>query len=55
MREIIIAKIKELINWRNENYSWMENFVPEEFPDFEKETDKALFEIYENIPKGPCG
>lgn len=55
MRELVIESIKRRIDWRNESNSWKEDFIPEKYPDFEKENDESIFELYENIPKGPCG
>lgn len=55
MRDLIIARIKQRIDWRNEQFSWNENYIPEKYPDFDRESDEALLSIYENIPGGPCG
>ena len=55
MRELIIAKIKQRIDWRNEQFSWKEDFVTEKYPDFNEKSDEELLSIYEDIPRGPIG
>ena len=55
MREIVVKKIKQVIDWQNECDSWKEDYVSKKYPDFEKESDESLFEIYDNMFRGPCG
>lgn len=55
LRELIIEKIKQDIDWRNESFSYDGKYVPEKYPNFDKESDEALLDIYEKIPRGPIG
>lgn len=55
MRELVIDAIKKNIDWVNQSNSWRDNYTPKEYPDFEVESDEALFKIYDNAFKGPCG
>jgi hypothetical protein len=55
MRELVIEKIKKNIDCKNERLSWQENFVPEKYPDFDKESDESLVERFDNLFRGPIG
>ena len=54
LRNMLIDRIKEKIDWHNSSFSWHESFVPMKYPDFDKMDDKTLLDTFENVtPQGP--
>ena len=58
LRELLIARYREIINRKNDFNAWDKKHQPEQCPDFNKIGNEELLEKFEDIiatSSAPCG
>jgi hypothetical protein len=53
MRELVIERIKQKIDWVNEQNSWRDSFIQVKYPNFDERSDEELLAVFEGVPSGP--